>query len=265
MFIIKEISKINNLNTVTILGDGNGIFIDTVLRCENNIYRVLSVAMKQETKDTTILVLDNVENLKVGNCLFIVQKDAIEKEVDDIIAIKKNILDKDIPAIDKDREFYNINENNDLHIKSWERYYDNNFDINTIGVSDKVYLSKYGLISPNGDWYSCSFGGHYMKALCIVEASKKLTKEFTDYLVNFNKIKENDRENCQNDIFRYGLVTTGMGTALDFLMSIKWCKISYTHDNKIQPVVLDDIRGMTKSQIRTYNCVEEFFKREERD
>ena len=173
------------------------------------------------------------------------------------------IMSQNIPAIDKDKLSFFYNSNNELHRKSWKKYYQLNFDINYIGLPEKVYRSQYALISPNGDYFSTTFGGHSMKALSIISANKILLEEFVEYLIKNKEISESEREKAKEDIYYYGNVFSGTNTALDFLMeNKKWCKISYGSNGKPETVIFDEIRGMTKEQEETYFISRVFLKGE---
>lgn len=185
------------------------------------------------------------------------EKDIIETQTE-----KQKILNKDIPAIYKNQEYYYYNENNILHENSWNHYINGNFDINNIGIAEKIFCSPYGLMNPKGDWFSCTFGGHAIKAIYIIDADKTLTEEFVNFLIEKGQIKEEEREKCTKNIPYYGHTMSGINTALDFLMSKRWCKISDDYTGYPIPVVEDEIRGMTKSQERTYFYVKEFFEKE---
>ena len=57
-YIVKNFEQINNLNVITILGDGYGIKNGTILNDESGKeFIVKSVAMKKDLKETTYLVV----------------------------------------------------------------------------------------------------------------------------------------------------------------------------------------------------------------
>lgn len=69
-YIVKDFEKINNLNVITILGDGHGIKNGTVLYDESGReFLVESVAMKEKIKETTCLVVKTKAKY-VGDYLF---------------------------------------------------------------------------------------------------------------------------------------------------------------------------------------------------
>ena len=190
--------------------------------------------------------------------------DILNKTVQEMIDMEKEIMGQSIPAIDKDKMTFYYNPNNQLHKNSWKKYYQLNFDINYIGLAEKVYRSQYALISPNGDYFSTTFGGHTTKALSIISANKILLEEFVQYLIDNKEIQPNEKDRALEDIYYYGHSLSGMNTALDFLMETKkWTKISYGTNGQIVTVVFDEIRGMTKEQERTYCVSRMFFKNKE--
>lgn len=183
-----------------------------------------------------------------------------KEEIKNVVETEKSILNQDIPAIDKDKECFYFNSNNEYHIKSWDYYVIANFDINSIGIPEKVYKSSYALIAPNGDYFSTSFGGHSTKALSIIATNKLLRQEYVDYLILHNELTEDKRDRALKDIRYYGFILSGSHTALDFLMEKRWCKVSNSSGGKPIPVVNDEIRGMTKEQEKTFFKSRMFFE-----
>ena len=183
------------------------------------------------------------------------------EDAEKIIREEKNLMDEDKPAIDKDRDCYYFNPDNELHQKSWEYYYISNFDVNCIGLPEKIFKSKYALIAPNGDYFSTSFGGHSTKALNVIASNRILRQDYVDYLIEHGELKEEDREKALGDIRYYGFVISGTHTALDFLMERKWCKVSNSHGGEPIPVVYDDIRGMTKDQEKSFFLSRKYFEK----
>lgn len=189
------------------------------------------------------------------------KNDVFIQEVEKIRKEEQSIMEKDIPAIEKDKLSFFYNPKNELHKKSWKKYYQLNFDINYIGLPEKIYRSQYALISPNGDYFSTTFGGHSTKAVSIIASNIALLNEFIDYLIDSKILSENDRNKAKDDIYYYGNVMSGINTALDFLMEKKkWCKISYGTNGNPETVIFDEIRGLTKEQEKTYFISRMFLK-----
>ena len=53
-------------------------------------------------------------------------------------------------------------------------------------------LSQYGWINRYGEWYSCDFGGHQLKAEVIVCLNEKIEKDFLSWLEEVGEDVEED-------------------------------------------------------------------------
>lgn len=112
--------------------------------------------------------------------------------------------------------------------------------ISGIGGADKrgLYISKFGWIEPNGNYYSCDFSWHEFKAQAIVICNRELSREF---ISNFNNVVSGVK------------ALTRMNQELtpsDFLLNKGWCRLQSIQGG--DPfAVLSEIRELTKKQIDT--------------
>lgn len=174
---------------------------------------------------------------------------------------EKDIKELDIPAIDKLKKSFDFRDYKKEHHDNWDAFVRANFDLGSIGIADNVYQSQWGIMDPQGHWYSCDFGGHTVKALAIISADKNLTDDYIKWLKENNLINDTDKtEKYLREHIRYCGVITGFESGIEFLMKRKWCKVSNTAGGTPIPVVEDEIRGLTKAQEKTYFEVREFFK-----
>ena len=86
-----------------------------------------------------------------------------------------------------------------------------------MGTTDKKnkYVSMYSWVSPDGDWYSCDFGSHSIKAKHIVCSNKNLMLGYLEFIKRNGRLKK-DWQDCIHD---------GHFTPQDFLMFEGWCKM----------------------------------------
>ena len=52
------------------------------------------------------------------------------------------------------------------------------------------YLCEYGWINLYGEWYSCEFGAHAVKAETIVKGDEKLLKKYKEWYNSHEKVKD---------------------------------------------------------------------------
>lgn len=100
-------------------------------------------------------------------------------------------------------------------------------ELHELIVPDK-YLSEYAWINRYGEWYSCNFGGHTMKAVNVVAKNEKLQKEMENWITE--KGGKDTRKITKN-----GWVISGYDLYVEFLLEKGWVKFHNPHGGECYP------------------------------
>lgn len=124
-------------------------------------------------------ILNGTKKL-VGDENYTLEEDDAEKEYHSSIAYRKEMKQK-AQEIKKQAELSKIEEYKVQHkgrplkrIKYWDYNGTSDWDFEYWAVPDEDMESEYGLIAPNGDYYSCDFAMHEGLAAHLIERDSNM-------------------------------------------------------------------------------------------